>query len=67
MHHPGLKYEDVVGVCITHCHNDHIRYVHEYRTKTIYGTHDELTNNKVLRNFPKCMQMILIYIHSQMT
>ena len=48
---PGLKYEDVVGVCITHCHNDHIRYIHEYRTKTIFGTHEELTNNKVLRKF----------------
>ncbi len=48
---PGLKYEDVVGVCITHCHNDHVRYIYEYRTKTIYGTEEELTSNKVLRKF----------------
>lgn len=47
---PLLRFEDVVGVLITHSHNDHVHNIRELRGKPIYGTKEELTVDKVSKS-----------------
>lgn len=47
---PLLRFEDVVGVLITHSHNDHVHNIRELRNKPIYGTKEELDTPKIQKS-----------------
>lgn len=44
---PNIKYEDVLGVFITHNHSDHIHNLKDVRGKPVYGSEGELNIPKI--------------------
>ena len=47
---PYWSLDNTVGVCITHCHRDHTRYLSYYNIP-IYGTEEELNDSRVIEQY----------------
>lgn len=62
---PEGSLDNAVGVCLTHCHRDHSRYL-SYYNLPIYGTKEELNNERVGEQYSvACRQPDFNYVKSE--